>query len=196
MDTKTVNSENRLVILGGYSSPRTAYNRNYRGTDRRRPTYCDSAGRDDEVNQLFFWYLEEGGEAGVVRDEARAIRYAEILTGCVGEQFEVIEAIVGSEQPIAGRAFLGYDLSFRRGTSLLTSALRVMPPLQETPREILLAHISSVYSVELNIFGLFDSLEKAVSCIKVMDAMQRLFPGTYEGTDSLEGYDVTAIFAV
>jgi hypothetical protein len=53
-----------LLILSGYRAPRTAAYPQYRDIYRAHPNYLDSVPREDEINQLFFWFLEEGGELG------------------------------------------------------------------------------------------------------------------------------------
>jgi hypothetical protein len=90
----------KLLILDGHSFPNPGRNPAYRGTDRARPTYCDSFPDEHEINRLFFWYLDEGGESGVVHDIQKAERYAELLNFQFRDtSFEVMEVVDGNDMP-------------------------------------------------------------------------------------------------
>jgi hypothetical protein len=110
-----------LLILNGARDPRAAEYPQYRGTYRAHPTYVDSAASDDEVNQLFFWFLEEGSELGLVHDPAKALRYASLLNESLDatQRFEVVEVTSGAALPQVGVEFLGFDLSAGSNNSLL-----------------------------------------------------------------------------
>ena len=68
-----------LLILNGASYPTCSPNHHYRGTDRKVPTYCDALPRDHEINQLFRWFLEEGGESGVVHESFKSTALCQTL---------------------------------------------------------------------------------------------------------------------
>ena len=177
-----------FLILDGPRGPQLAENlayRAYRGTYRRQPTYCNEVPEDHEINQLFFWFIEEGGELGVVRDLRKARRFAELWNACLEDhdRFEVVEATDGDSVPTHGGMFLGFDLSSGYNNSLLVSGLRQSPgiatlpePVQELCR-LLMRH----YAPQLNSAGLFDGIEGATSCLESMSALQELSPNLFEG---------------
>ena len=58
------------IRILGKNYPRNAPN--YRGTDRVLPYHCDELPDEHEANKAFFWFIEEGGELGVVHDLSKA----------------------------------------------------------------------------------------------------------------------------
>jgi hypothetical protein len=188
----------RLLILDGQRAG--GANPIYRGTYRRHPSYCDTAADDDEVNQLFFWFLESGGELGVVDDLRKALRYAALLNanaqrvGSVAG-FEVVEVTEGYVGPDAGSDFFGFDLSSGYNNSLLWAGLKsyISEVADKTwaaiPRW---AEFSRSYAPRLNQFGLFEIREDAASCLQQAMAIQNDFPSFFEGCD-LNEFVVTGI---
>src|SRR5271155_3695158 len=102
---------NLLILNGrrsGYPSP--ASNLAYRGTYRAHPTFCDALSPDHEVNRLFAWFLEEGGELGVVHDLDKARRFTELQNRCRPDRhFELVEVTQGKTPSELGGKFLGFD---------------------------------------------------------------------------------------
>jgi hypothetical protein len=187
-----------LLIRDGLDTwyPREA---RYRGTDRKVPTYCGAVPSDHEINQMFtMWYLEEGGDAGVVHDLSKARRYADLCNVYFADQhFEVIESADGGRiQPEDNRQFLGFDLS-RGGCyqSLITMALLYEPKrsLPQEPIFVLSELIRSHFLPKLNEVGLFGSRQDATDCRAAMSALQRFRPGLYE-EGSLEVFKISAIY--
>lgn len=187
-----------LLILNGPSSPKPDQNPLYRGTDRAHPTYCDWLPEEHEINRFFFWFLEEGGESGVVHDWEKAIRYAELLRQHVnGQFFEVIEVVDNSATPNCGGQFLGFDLSLHYNSSLLTSGLQSSPGLilLSEPIRVICELFFRFYGPKLNESGLFDAHESATSCLRSMMALQTLSPNLFEGED-LKRFAVIGIYRV
>jgi hypothetical protein len=90
----------KLLILNGISSHPPGRNPVYRGSYRTNPSYCSALPADHELNQLFVWYLEEGGETGVVNDLSKAIRFARLCNEHAPEcHFEVVELVDKSDLP-------------------------------------------------------------------------------------------------
>lgn len=175
-----------LLILNGSRESRTAEYFQYRGTYRQHPTYLGSARRDDEINQLFFWFLEEGGELGLVHNPVKALRYAALLNEHLEatSRFEVVEVTKGDGVPQAGTEFLGFGLSAGYNNSLLAwwgpeprSTSDVLPG---TIRE-LGNLIYRYYGPRRNKHGLFQELQITSECLQSMDALQQLSPNLYEG---------------
>jgi hypothetical protein len=175
-----------LLILDGPSHPRPGRNPSYRGTDRAHPTYCDAAPESEEINQLFLWFLEEGGESGIVHDRPRAIHYAKLLNEQFRNQFfEVVEVFEGDASPVSPGQLLGFDLSLHFNSSLLQWGLMTFEQSNGLPNAIaeLCKLLSLHYTPQLNENGLFQTHEIASLCLKAMIALQSFSPNLYEGGD-------------
>src|ERR1700682_1447671 len=115
----------KILILDGPRDARAAKYKSYRGSYRAHPTYCNGFPDEAEINQMFFWFLQEGKESGLVRDLTKAVRYAELLNSHLSKfdpqftGFEVIEATNRGEAAQAGGQLLGFDLSADYNNSLL-----------------------------------------------------------------------------
>jgi len=189
-----------LLILNGPVAPGLGYNRHYRGVHRRTPSYCDGLPEDHEINRLFYWYLDEGGEEGVVHDIAKACKFAQLWNDRLSknEQFEVIEVVRGNAPPHAGRSFLGFDICLGfGGHSLLAGWLSEIPKSEGLSDAIweLANLIARFYSRQLNQHGLFPTSESAAQCLRSMAALQSVCPNVYEGGD-LQGYQVVGVYLV
>ena len=190
-----------LLILNGARDSRAARYPQYRGTYRAHPTYVDSAGSDDEVNRLFFWFLEEGGELGVVHDSVNALRYAALLNERSDgtRRFEVVEATNGDADPQAGVEFLGFDLSAGCNNSLLwwwgTEPPMYSDALPAAVRE-LGNLIHRCHGPRRNKHGLFQELQIASECLRSMDALQQLSPNLYEGESLQSGFEAVGLHLI
>jgi hypothetical protein len=206
-----------LLILNGPRDPRAAKYPSYRGTYRAHPTYCDALPNDHEINQLFFWFLEDGGELGVVHDLAKASRYAELLNAHLKAfnpaftHFEIVEVRDGGESSQARSQLLGFDLSAGYNSSLLWWGLeteaKVAVSVAQTadpsrvgifPEPILELYnlLHRFYAPQLNQDGLFDTPEVASQCLRSMDALQQLSPNLYEGENLIPNYRVVGVYLV
>lgn len=190
-----------LLILNGARDSRAARYPQYRGTYRAHPTYVDSAGSHEEVNQLFLWFLEEGGELGLVHDPVKALRYATLLNERSDgtRRFEVVEATEADANPQAGVEFLGVDLSAGCNNSLLwwwgpepwmgsdalPAAIRELGNL-----------IYRCYGPRRNKHGLFQELHIASACLRSMDALQQLSPNLYEGESLQSGFEAVGLHLI
>ncbi len=186
------------LILNGAAVPEDLQpNPLYRGTMRRAPTYCESALEDHEVNRLFMWYLEEGGETGALHDLALARRYVKLLNIHVpGRNFEVVELTDGETPPTVPGHFLGFDLSLGHNNSLLWSGLRYpMRKIPPPPFDVLCDLLERFFAPQLNESGLFESYAAAEFCLRSIAALQSLRRNLYEG-DDLSDFRVAGIYLV
>jgi hypothetical protein len=188
-----------LLILDGPRDPRPGNNPLYRGTSRAHPSHCDELPDDHEINKLFFWFLEEGGQLGVVRDITKALRFAELWNARLKEKnrFEVVEVADGDAHPQSSGVFLGFDLSAGYNNSLLSSGLKQflgVNQLREPVRE-LWDLVSRHYAPQLNGQGLFQTFEVASLCLRAMTALQDLSPNLFEG-GNLREFRVVGLYSV
>ena len=193
----------RLIISPGYAAgprgPRGTAYPYYRGTYRAHPTFCESLPKNHEINQLFFWFLEEGGELGLVHDLAKASRYAQLLNEnhLAGHgHFEVVQGANGnSSAEVCGR-FLGFDITAGYNNSLLWWRLDFQTEPQVLPEPIheLVELISQSYAPKLNKFQLFSNAETASQCLRAMDALQQLHPNLYEGERLRDTFEVVGLY--
>jgi hypothetical protein len=169
----------------------------YRGTDRKEPVLFDDAlPEDQEISQLFAWYLEEM-ESGFIHDLAKAHRYAELCNQRLpGKRFEVIEVTDGETAPADVAQLLGFDISFGgAGDSLIFLVLLAGPSesIPDEPVNLLSDLIRRYFCPKLNDFGLFRTFEDASHCRRAMIALQSFHPNFYEGGD-LEIFTVTGVY--
>ncbi len=187
-----------LLILNGPASPNLNGNSRYRGTCRAVPSHCDDAPDDHEINKLFFWYLEEGGEEGVVHDSTKALRFAALWNERLpGErQFEVVEVTEVNVPPSGNGPLLGFDISCALGGySLLAGWVSETSKTEELPEAIweLSNLLGRFYTPQLNEHALFPTREQAAMCLRSMVALQSLSPNLYESGD-LRDFRVVGVF--
>lgn len=209
----------KLLILNGPRDPRAASYPHYRGTYRAHPTYCEAVQKDHEINKLFFWFLEEGGESGLVHDLTKALRYTELLNMHLSEfkpafaHFELIEVTDGHTPARAKGRLMGFDLSAGYNDSLLwswgPSTLSKAPAFVERngntspststfakPVLVLDDFIHRFYTPHLNRNGLFHTPATASECLGAMDALQQLCPNFYEGEDLKATFSIVGVYLV
>ena len=186
-----------LLILGEPRYPARKPNPVYRGTFRMSPSYFETLPEDSKANQLFMWFLEEGGELGVVQDEQKA---RELCVCCnaysTSGPYEVVEVAEAENRPILGGRFLGFDISQGLNNSLLWAGLNTrVSGGSELPVRVLVNAIYRLFSEKLNEVGLFSDVETARGCRQTLIALQALEPNLIEG-DMLEKFVVVGIYAL
>lgn len=189
----------KLLLLDGPRDLMPATSHRYRGTERAHPTYCDCLPEQHEINKTFFWFLEEGGEAGVVHNLEMAKRYTELLNQYAPERrFELIEVTDGDGLSKSGGRFLGFDLSLHYNSSLLSWGLKPMTGLSHVSEQIqiLCGLLSRAYEPQLNENGLFSTYEVAATCLQCMIALQALCPNLFEGGGSLSKFKIVGLYAL
>ena len=130
-----------LLILGKTRHPEYV-SLSYRGTSRFNPCYCEGLPEDHPANRAFFWFVDEGGELGVVHDLAKARNLVALYKALDPPQsFEIVEAIVGDEPPALSGEFLGFDLSCGFNNSLITTRLRVFKSPADMPEDRSFFHL-------------------------------------------------------
>ncbi|HUN56604.1 MAG TPA: hypothetical protein VMU41_00695 [Candidatus Binataceae bacterium] len=169
----------------------------YRGTARKRPTFCEALPYDHEINEFFMWYVEQ---IGPINDLSKAFRYVELARIHLPSQnFEVVEVTKGDATTLNSGIFLGFDLSSGgSGDSLIfLSGLSepVRTEMPEDPIRILAHVIRRHFGARLNQFGLFQSVEDALDCRKAMIALQSFHADFYEG-GNLDVFEITGISVV
>lgn len=184
-----------LLILNGPTDSRPGRNPLYRGTERAHPSYCCGLPDEHEINQLFLWFLEEGGELGVVHDVQKAQRFAQLWNArrTPPDQFEVIE-VTGGTASVRGGTFIGFDLSSGYNNSLLAGGLAPLTRAVDLPEQVLESYelISRNFALQLNRHGLFDTFETADLCLRAMNALQQLSPNFFEWGD----FQPTGLFVI
>jgi len=183
-----------LLILNGYAFDELSV---YRGTYRNNPTYCDTLSAGHEINQLFMWFLEEGGESGVIHDLAKAQHYAKLCNiHFPDRQFEVVEVTKAKTPPESGGKFLGFDLSEGYNSLIGLGALvtnRARGRLSEQ-FHVLSELIARYFNAQLNSDGLFQEFEVASFCLQAINALQSFHPGLYEG--DISDFEVVGVYLV
>ncbi len=187
----------KLLILDGPRAPQGVECPNYRGTYRAHPTFCEASSEHDEINRLFFWFLESGGELGVVGDITKALRFAELWNIRMAGKgsFEVIEVIEGNAVPESQGRCIGFDLSAGYNNSLLWCGLKFGGSLEGIPQPVrdMWNSLRDLYAPQLNRNGLFQTCEIASECLRSMRALQDLSPNFFEGGE-FGSFQVTALY--
>jgi len=189
----------KFLILDGVRDPRMLNAPNYRGTYRAHPTHCDTLPEADEINVLFSWFIEEGGELGVVSDIQKALRFAQLWNAYLSEprHFEVVEVADGSTASEAHGTLMGFDISAGYNYSLLSWGLEVPMSAQELDWRVrdLYELLSRCYRSLLNSRGLFETPELAGLCLRSLRALQGFCPNLFE-SGNLDEFQVTGLYGV
>lgn len=185
-----------LLILDGPCNPRRHPNPVYRGTFRMHPTHFDNLPEDHEANILFAWFIEEGGELGIVHDKAKAQNLRDFCNSYgTHRNYEVVEACDLDQFPSHDGELLGYDLSQGLNNSLLWWGLRAADETPSDPILILVSVVFAHFSQQLNRYGLFSEINIAIKCQQALIALQALRPNLIEG-DDLGKFRVTALYGL
>jgi hypothetical protein len=176
----------------------------YQGTDKIPPHYVDGLPEEAEVNRLFLWYCEEGGESGLVHNLSAARQLVQAYHGLKPpEFFDILEVSIDPAHKSDGR-FLGYDLSAGYVYSLLSWGL-VLQRETGQPGESdgngshfaiqpLLRLVEEHFGKKLNSYGLFDEHEDARFCLNTMMALQSIVPGLWENEEVT--FDVVGLWRI
>jgi hypothetical protein len=187
----------KFLILDGPRSPHQGQSPAYRGTYRGTPPYCDALPKDHEINELFMWFVEEGGELGVVHDVTRALRFAKLCNEHFPTKtFEVVEVVDEENIQNLSGSFLGFDLSHAYNNSLLYWGLKASQSLDDDARVgVLWQVVSRFFAPQLNRNGLFSDFDLAALCLRSLIALQSLKDNLFEG-DDLAKYQVVGVSLV
>lgn len=179
---------NRFKILGtnmikGYD--------HYKGTYRTSPDYIEELPEDSEINQLFSWYMEVGGELHIISDIEKAKKMVELYKNLTHPHIlEVIRILEINEIPPGNEEFLGYDLSCGYGCSLLSWGLDIDNEVEEEDRlhkqiSPLIRLVKKHFKPLLNKNSLFDDSETAKFCLECLMALQDIVPGIFENEEMI-----------
>jgi hypothetical protein len=184
----------KFLILDGPRSPHQGQSPAYRGTYRCTPPYCEVLPEDHEINELFMWFIEEGGELGVVHDVTKALRFAKLCNEHFRPRhFEVVQVVNGQNIQTTSGRFLGFDLSHGYNNSLLYWGLKPSRPLDEDARvDVLWQVVSRFFAPQLNENGLFSDSDLAALCLRSLIALQSLKDNLFEG-DDLAKYELVGV---
>lgn len=164
----------------------------YRGTERPCPYHCDELAEEHSANKAFFWYLEEGGELGIVHNINKTLDlislYAKRNPPCF---LEAIEVKTQNKAPESKGIFLGFDISCGFGNSLLYDNVLLFEkgvlltkdlPYYETAETIepLLKLTGKYFAPSINQYGLLDNYEIASFCLKCLNSIRKVCPGLLE----------------
>lgn len=190
-------------------------NPQYRGTYRENPYPDRHFGKDHPVTEAYNLYLYDGGrrdgsdaeDFGIVTDVETARTACRAFNELAGEHYDIVELTVGDESPSVGGEFLGFDVSYKFGHSMLWQGIHMCPTDQiilhfqgeerekvETIIAPLACLIDEHFRPQLNANGLFDSYETAKRCLDCMFAIDKLHPDWYQ--DMSGGYEVVGLYKV
>jgi len=149
------------------------------------------------------WFLEEGGQSGVVKDVRKALQYAALLNSQPGSQlnrFEVVQVVTDDAQSNASGKLLGFDLSSGFSNSLLwwwgpEPRVGDSPSLGE-PIRTLGDLVYRFYGPQRNENGLFPTVAIASGCLSAMDALQHLCPDLFESEDLRSNFRPVGLYLV
>ena len=185
-----------FLILDGPRDPSRHPNPIYRGTYRMHPRHFDNLPDEHEANVLFAWFIEEGGELGVVHDKEKARKLRDLCNSYGAERnYEVVEACEGGQLPSHGGELLGYDLSQGLNNSLLWWGLKAKDTMPSDPVFVLASVVYAHFSQQLNRYGLFSEISAATECRQALIALQALRPN-FIGGDDLGKFRATALYRI
>ncbi|NOX56958.1 MAG: hypothetical protein GXP27_21460 [Planctomycetes bacterium] len=179
----------RLLILGE-NFP--GCDLRYKGTYRAHPSYRDDLPESDDANQLFFWFVREAGEVGVVHCVQKACELVRAYERLDPPQtFDVIEVVRRTESPEIGKKYMGIDLSCCFNYSLLSWGLHFSQDIADRLRDSgacmrilpLLRLIEYCFVPRLNLNGLFDDWADAQLCLECMMSVQSTCPNLWESSE-------------
>jgi hypothetical protein len=179
---------NRFTILG--TNMLDGYD-HYKGTYRTSPSYIEELPENSEVNKLFRWYIDVGGELEIISDIEQAKKIVEIYKNLTPPQiFEVVRILEVNEQPLENEEFLGFDLSCQYYYSLLSWELDIVNKKIEKDRLIqqilpLIKLVKKYFKPLLNKNCLFDDSETAKFCLECLMALQDIKPGIFEDKEEI-----------
>lgn len=192
-----------LLIL----APAFAYmgNPGYHGTDRPPPAYREDMAPAHPVNRSWQWLAGLQSDGCGVENLERA---REVVTAyhqlTPPEDVEIIEVTRGDAIAEVGEVFLGFDLSYGFGNSLISGgvthdaveARRYYEelPAQDATRTLspLVRLMGAYLEPHLNSNRLIDNYDVARLWLECARAVQTLKPGFYEYGD----YEVVGVWSV
>jgi hypothetical protein len=161
----------------------------YLGTHRVSPNYIEHPDASG-TNKLWNWYIHSQSEDGTysISDINKA---KELISEYRrwGMEFQIIETASTSDELRLGY-FIGYDLSYKSGYSLLSWGLtyhnrRLKDSKKDILRPITLL-VEKYFIPRLNEYGLFIDLETITFLHNVIQAIQKFQPNAFEA-DSIIG---------
>jgi hypothetical protein len=173
----------------------------YKGTEREYPYYSD----EHPIKTAFLLYLQEIDEGGCMHDLSMARKIVEAYSNLEPPVLYEIIAVTKNNEPLdisskGDSVFLGYDLSYRMGDSLISSLNSSARLSEERPWEKGVPHeiivfdklIAEHFISKLNTNGLFDDYLIANFCLECMTSILNLAPQFYEPGS----YEVVRVYKI
>jgi hypothetical protein len=171
----------KFLILGepfGTSDPL------YRGTYRTYPSYVENDSSNSVVNTYFHWFVQQGGELGIVYDRKKALETVEAYAKLNQSQhFEVIRLLGEKDESGVGEEFIGFDICSKSYYSPL--AWKFYKHSEEEFSAAPLLQLAQKYFTQLlNDKGLFSDKGDAEFCLQCLQALDVGWPNLFESGDS------------
>ncbi|HVF98635.1 MAG TPA: hypothetical protein VND68_02245 [Chloroflexia bacterium] len=190
-------------------------NPHYRGTYRESPYSDRRFGKDHPVTHAYNLYLYDGGrrdgsdaeDFGIVTNVETARTVCKVFRELNGQHYDIVELTADDASPSVGGEFLGFDVSYKFGHSMLWQGINMCPAdgisrdfkgedweKVETIIAPLACLIDEHFRPQLNLDGLFDSYETAQRFLDCMNAIHKLHPEWC--ADMSGGYEVVGLYKV
>ena len=149
---------------------------------------------------MFRWHSDEGGESGIVQDIKKAQTLVETYRRYgVQMDLEVLEVTDEGETPVAGKGFLGFDLSAGYHNSLISGFSSPVnftqaqsPPAGKRGIDRLAALVHLEVGRNLNGVGLFSNHDIAARCLDYFQAVIEIDSNYYE----IGNYNVVGLYLI
>ena len=161
----------------------------YKGTYRTTPYYVDNECEDSEVNQHFFWYVDEIEQFGFLSNLEKTKKMVELYNKLASPiKFDLVRITESRHETRIEEEFLGFDLCDRYHYSLLSWNLDIGLKKYKNDKilkmiEPLINLVREYFKPVLNRYGLFDDIETAQFCLDCMMSLQDIRPGLWENED-------------
>jgi hypothetical protein len=166
----------------------------YFGTHRVEPIFIEHEGAI-EVNKLWDWYIHAKTQNGTLSlsDLFKARTLIQEYRKW-GMEFQLVELAPNADALKIGQ-FIGYDLSFRSGYSLLSWGVTYHSRIGQDSKKDELRPITLLteryFQPRLNVYGLFADIETVTFLFEVLCAIQRLKPNFFES--NLDEFEPVAL---
>ncbi len=182
----------KYLILGGTFSN---CSRQYRGTYRISPSYVDDCPPDSPVNKYFQWFLQEGGERGIVSDRDQALNLVTEYGRLTPPQyFDVVRVIEDRCDIVSGDQFLGFDICSNLYYSPLAWEF-LLNGDADFPAKPLMQLLKTHFSPMLGKSGLFIDQVEATFCLRCILTLCSAWPNLFEG-DNNRRFEVVGLSVV
>jgi len=197
----------------GYSVFECLRNNDYRGVSRAKPQILYTLPDNHPANQLIQSFLKEIGQNDSISDFSKALEVVQNLKTFKETdeiKYEILEVQIGPPSLKNRQEFLGFDLAYRKKTSLiadhllrvwddsldlnyLTLELNRLDSSLKKRNWLFSEALILFFSQKLNKNRLFQDFEDATNCLTCMKLFQKMVPGAWD-CNSLESYEIVSLF--